>query len=192
MAELSADERAILETYGLAADPAVDESRRAMLRAAWKGGAGLLAVAAGWTSIDALRPLADASAGGRLDVGAAEAFAEGSATYLREARSWLVRAKGELLALAQRCPHLGCRVPFCEATRRFECPCHGSMYDLGGEYLAGPAPRGMDRHPVAVEDGRVLVDTRTVVQGPPIGEARFRDLVREGVPSCGAPAGGHA
>jgi nitrite reductase/ring-hydroxylating ferredoxin subunit len=188
------DDRALLEAYGLAPDADVDETRRALLRRAWQGGALLLAGAGAWTTVEALRPIPDPTAGAVLDVGAADAFAEGSATFVRAARAWVVRAHGELLALAQRCPHLGCRVPYCEATRRFECPCHGSMYDLGGEYLAGPAPRGMDRHPVQVVDGRALVDTRTLVEGPPIGAARHRDLVRPG-PACGAPAegtGGHA
>ena len=192
MSELSADERAVLEAYGLAADPAVDEARRALLRAAWAGGASLLAVAAGWTTVEALRPPPDAAGGGSIDAGAAAALADGSATYVREARAWLVHVRGEFLALAQRCPHLGCRVPYCEATRRFECPCHGSLYDLGGEYLAGPAPRGMDRHPVAVVDGRVVIDTRTLEPGPPHGVARFRDLVRDAPPCDGASGHGGA
>ena len=41
-------------------------------------------------------------------------------------------------ALSQRCPHLGCRVPFCESSGRFECPCHGSIFDLGGRVHQGP------------------------------------------------------
>jgi Rieske Fe-S protein len=108
-----------------------------VLLRAWRTGAVLLLGAGGWTTVEALRPLADASGGGVLDAGADGDVAEGTATFVRGARCWLVRARGELFALAQRCPHLGCRVPYCESTRRFECPCHGSMYDLGGGYLAG-------------------------------------------------------
>lgn len=72
-------------------------------------------------------------------------------------------------ALYQKCPHLGCRVPFCATSQWFECPCHGSKYNRVGEKKAGPAPRGLDRFPVAIEGGRVTVDTSLVVQGPPIG-----------------------
>ncbi len=50
-------------------------------------------------------------------------------------------------ALSQKCTHLGCRVPFCESSGQFECPCHGSMFNRAGEYRAGPAPRGMDQLP---------------------------------------------
>jgi cytochrome b6-f complex iron-sulfur subunit len=74
-----------------------------------------------------------------------------------------------LMALYQRCVHLGCRVPFCEASQWFECPCHGSKYNLAGEWTDGPAPRGMDRFAVRVEGGFVQVDTTRIVTGPPRG-----------------------
>ncbi|HEX9717948.1 MAG TPA: Rieske 2Fe-2S domain-containing protein, partial [Actinomycetota bacterium] len=35
-----------------------------------------------------------------------------------------------IMPLYQRCVHLGCRVPFCEQSQWFECPCHGSKYNL--------------------------------------------------------------
>ena len=75
-----------------------------------------------------------------------------------------------IMPLYQRCVHLGCRVPFCKQSQWFECPCHGSKYNLAGEYELGPAPRGLDRFPVTVtETGDVMVDTSTVVLGPPRG-----------------------
>ena len=55
-----------------------------------------------------------------------------------------------LVALYQKCPHLGCRVPQCITSQWFECPCHGSQYNQVGEKKAGPAPRGMDRFPLTV------------------------------------------
>jgi len=75
-----------------------------------------------------------------------------------------------IVALYQKCPHLGCRVPECATSQWFECPCHGSQYNRVGEKKAGPAPRGMDRFPVTVAaNGDVTVDTGTVIDGPPIG-----------------------
>jgi cytochrome b6-f complex iron-sulfur subunit len=74
-----------------------------------------------------------------------------------------------LMALYQRCVHLGCRVPFCEVSQWFECPCHGSKYNLAGEWKDGPAPRGMDRFAVKVEGGLVQVDTTRIVTGPTRG-----------------------
>ncbi|HVL33501.1 MAG TPA: Rieske 2Fe-2S domain-containing protein [Actinomycetota bacterium] len=74
-----------------------------------------------------------------------------------------------LMALYQRCVHLGCRVPFCATSQWFECPCHGSKYNRVGEWKAGPAPRGLDRFPLTVDNGIITVDTGLVVTGPPRG-----------------------
>ena len=74
-----------------------------------------------------------------------------------------------VVALYQKCPHLGCRVPFCTTAQWFECGCHGSQYNRVGEKKGGPAPRGMDRFPVEVANGVVTVDTGLQVQGPAIG-----------------------
>ena len=64
-----------------------------------------------------------------------------------------------LMALYQRCVHLGCRVPFCGSSQWFECPCHGSKYNRAGEYEAGPAPTGLQHFPITVEGGNVMVLT---------------------------------
>jgi cytochrome b6-f complex iron-sulfur subunit len=75
-----------------------------------------------------------------------------------------------IVALYQKCPHLGCRVPSCLTSQWFECPCHGSQYNQVGEKKGGPAPRGMDRFPVTIaSNGDVTVNTGNVVTGPPIG-----------------------
>jgi cytochrome b6-f complex iron-sulfur subunit len=73
------------------------------------------------------------------------------------------------VALYQRCVHLGCRVPFCDTSQWFECPCHGSKYNRVGEKRGGPAPRGLDRFPFEISAGNMIVDTGIIVQGPPIG-----------------------
>jgi len=73
------------------------------------------------------------------------------------------------VALYQKCVHLGCRVPWCKTSQWFECPCHGSQYNRVGEKKGGPAPRGLDRFVVSVDGGAVVVDTKQVIPGPPIG-----------------------
>jgi nitrite reductase/ring-hydroxylating ferredoxin subunit len=160
-------------------------TRRELLEAGWKVGGGLLVVAAGWTSFEALKPLADVSGGGLLPLLPPDAYPEGSATFVREGRFFVTRAKDELFAVSQKCPHLGCAVPFCEASGHFECPCHGSVYNLGGEWISGPAPRGMDKHPLQIVDGRVVVNTAILEQGAPLGSRAYDTPSRGG--SC-APA----
>jgi cytochrome b6-f complex iron-sulfur subunit len=76
---------------------------------------------------------------------------------------------GGLMALYQRCVHLGCRVPFCVASQWFECPCHGSKYSRVGEYRSGPAPRSLDRFPMKLEGSALKVNTGIIVTGPPRG-----------------------
>ncbi len=74
-----------------------------------------------------------------------------------------------LNALFQKCPHLGCRVPQCDTSQWFECPCHGSRYNKAGEKKGGPAPRGMDHFATSVEGGVFVVDTGTIIPGAPVG-----------------------
>jgi cytochrome b6-f complex iron-sulfur subunit len=75
-------------------------------------------------------------------------------------------AAGGLMALFQRCVHLGCRVPWCASSIGFECPCHGSKYNSVGEYFAGPAPRNLDRFVVEVRGDRFIVRTGSIVETP--------------------------
>jgi cytochrome b6-f complex iron-sulfur subunit len=110
--------------------------------------------------------------------------------YVPEGRMWITRypagsikkaeeaysgpelagMRAGLVALYQKCPHLGCRVPQCVTSQWFECPCHGSQYNRVGEKRGGPAPRGMDRFAMSVNGNDMfVVDTGTIIQGPPIG-----------------------
>lgn len=89
---------------------------------------------------------------------------------------------GGLMALWQRCVHLGCRVPQCESSQGFECPCHGSKYNYHGEYEDGPAPRNLDHFAVEVDDaGNLVVDTGTVLQ---TARASVKTIEYPQGPSC--------
>jgi glycine/D-amino acid oxidase-like deaminating enzyme/nitrite reductase/ring-hydroxylating ferredoxin subunit len=48
---------------------------------------------------------------------------------------------GMLHPLSARCTHLGCIVRFNAAETAWECPCHGSRFDVDGAVLQGPANR---------------------------------------------------
>ncbi|MGH9030516.1 MAG: ubiquinol-cytochrome c reductase iron-sulfur subunit [Acidimicrobiia bacterium] len=73
------------------------------------------------------------------------------------------------VALYQKCPHLGCRVPWCQTSQWFECPCHGSQYNRVGEKKGGPAPRGLDAFPMEVKGDSITVDTGLIILGAAIG-----------------------
>lgn len=80
-----------------------------------------------------------------------------------------VAAEG-IMVLSQRCPHLGCRVPFCPTSGLFECPCHSAVFNAAGERLGGPARAGMWRHALTIDDdGNVVVDARDRIAQPEDG-----------------------
>ena len=156
--------------------------------------AGILSFAAA-SFVAFLWPFATGGFGGKVRVGKRDEIlgsirSSGGFFYAAEAKSWITEypagalPKGEaayqpallpgmeagLIALWQKCPHLGCRVPDCKSSQWFECPCHGSQYNRVGEKKAGPAPRGMDHFALIVSpNGDVVIDTGTPFSGVPIG-----------------------
>jgi Rieske Fe-S protein len=55
---------------------------------------------------------------------------------------------GTLHAVSLRCTHLGCLLRFNSAERSWDCPCHGSRFDVDGRVLEGPATRPLPRRQV--------------------------------------------
>jgi Rieske Fe-S protein len=50
---------------------------------------------------------------------------------------------GELHTVSATCSHLGCLVSFNTAERSWDCPCHGSRFDIDGNVLHGPATKSL-------------------------------------------------
>jgi hypothetical protein len=71
------------------------------------------------------------------------------------------------MALLARSPHLGERVVYCPSSMWFEDPAHGDKFDRLGNYVLGPAPRGLDRLATLVQDGVVWVNPNEITLGPP-------------------------
>ena len=90
------------------------------------------------------------------------------------ASDWVKDSDGTYwAALYQVCVHLGCKVPFRDDCNSFKCPCHGSHYNIDGEYLDGPAPRSLDRFALSFDNaGNVSVDTGKLnqrIERPDVG-----------------------
>lgn len=166
---MSEEHKSDTEESGDEAQPADGVGRRTFLSRAWKAGLGLLALAGVWTSLDVLRSVGASGLGGLIKT-VPEADVTEIPVYVRSAQSYLTRVDDEVVALWQRCPHLGCRVAWCESSREFECACHGSRFNRAGEVRSGPSPRGMDRFAVVATGELVEVDTGIVVEGAPPGE----------------------
>jgi len=141
--------------------------RRSFLKLAWIA-IGIAALGETlWVVASFLKPrsLAPKSEGRLVVAGPSDAFAAGSVTAFPAGKFYLVRlADGGFLALHRQCTHLGCSVPWDEASGRFKCPCHASVFDLRGDVLAPPAPRPLDIFPVRIENGIVKVDVSTPIR----------------------------
>jgi len=71
---------------------------------------------------------------------------------------WVVKqADGQVTVFSPLCTHLGCGYRWDESEQKFRCPCHGSVFDMSGSVVAGPAPRPLDALPSKMENGRLLV-----------------------------------
>jgi cytochrome b6-f complex iron-sulfur subunit len=151
----------------------VRPTRRWLLRAAVLGGLTAVAAQATGCFVHFYYPRRVGAFGGKVLAGKPEDVKLGELRYVREGKFYLSRVPDGLLALYQRCPHLGCVVPWrpddpsedaLGSTGRFNCPCHQSIYDRYGVVKSGPAPRPMDLMQVSIENGAVVVDSRQVVR----------------------------
>jgi nitrite reductase/ring-hydroxylating ferredoxin subunit len=67
--------------------------------------------------------------------------------HVPEAGAWILKTDDspKLTAFDDRCTHLGCRQKWNQDRGLFECPCHGSEFDLEGRVKRGPANRSLPR-----------------------------------------------
>jgi glycine/D-amino acid oxidase-like deaminating enzyme/nitrite reductase/ring-hydroxylating ferredoxin subunit len=63
---------------------------------------------------------------------------------------------GEVNAVSAVCSHMGCLVEWNEGERSWDCPCHGSRFDVDGSVLHAPAVDGLDD--LDLEDGSGTTD----------------------------------
>jgi Rieske Fe-S protein len=66
----------------------------------------------------------------------------------------------QIIAVSNRCMHLGCPVRYIDAAQRFVCPCHGGVYDFRGVRTGGPPVRPLDRFYTRIIDGIVQIGPR--------------------------------
>ncbi|NND83701.1 MAG: ubiquinol-cytochrome c reductase iron-sulfur subunit [Acidimicrobiia bacterium] len=174
--------------YRQASEEEMGITRRAFLNRALASMFGLFLAGFGLASLAFLWPRVKGGFGSDIDAGDAdEILAEvlnpdGTVNpmFLPEARAYIVpmlddsvsgsqfednaTVDASLVALFQTCVHLGCRVPWCAPSQGFECPCHGSKYNSVGEFIAGPAPRNLDRFVVGVNDrNRLIISTGSII-----------------------------
>jgi cytochrome b6-f complex iron-sulfur subunit len=68
---------------------------------------------------------------------------------------------GDVRAFSAVCSHLDCTVQFKSDTSQLWCACHNGTYDLGGNVVSGPPPRGLEKFVVNLrgegDDAEIVV-----------------------------------
>lgn len=66
-------------------------------------------------------------------------------------------AENQYTALSKICTHQGCTVAYDPDTGNLPCPCHGSVYNISGDVIAGPAPASLKSFSVRLVDGTMII-----------------------------------
>lgn len=98
-------------------------------------------------------------------VGKPEEYPSDSATFIPERKIFISHEPEGFRVISAVCTHLRCTInPFSEPDEKYPvrhtlCPCHGSVFDINGNVLDGPAPRPLEFYRVHLApDGRLQVD----------------------------------
>lgn len=74
------------------------------------------------------------------------------------------------IAVDIKCTHKGCLIGYKQEMEKpafFECPCHGSKFDLGGTPINGPAKLPLGAYKTEVKEGELLVMVPVEEEGSP-------------------------
>jgi glycine/D-amino acid oxidase-like deaminating enzyme/nitrite reductase/ring-hydroxylating ferredoxin subunit len=96
--------------------------------------------------IDSTLPYADWLKGS--EVSSVDEIPRGEGAIIRDGISKIAVYRDDDGVLYKRsavCKHLGCIVRFNKLEKTWDCPCHGSRYDIDGHVVNGPANTPLDR-----------------------------------------------
>lgn len=66
-------------------------------------------------------------------------------TYIKKSQFFIYKKDDIIDIYNAHCTHMGCIINFDGNTKKFNCPCHKSRFDIDGTRLRGPAKRDLDR-----------------------------------------------
>jgi menaquinol-cytochrome c reductase iron-sulfur subunit len=81
--------------------------------------------------------------------------------YLHTEKSqevWVIKhSPTEATVFSPVCPHMGCHSNWNGESKKFICPCHGSIFSITGKVEGGPSPRALDTLSHKIENGALYV-----------------------------------
>ncbi len=146
------------------------ETRRGMLAASGWMLIALMGLQAAVAFVVYFWPRKTGAFGSVVSAGKVADYKVGDIKYFVEGKFYLARLEEGFIALYQKCPHLGCVVPwqkdyvYQDKTGWFRCPCHGSTYSMQGQIVFGPAPRPLDYMKIQITGGSVQVNTGLIMK----------------------------
>lgn len=91
-----------------------------------------------------------------------------SVTFVQDQKLFVVRGKDGIEGIriiSSVCTHMGCTPKWVEAKNQWECPCHGSVFNLKGNVIAGPAPKSLPWYKAVIaSDGKIIVNSKDYVK----------------------------
>ena len=99
----------------------------------------------------------------RYKIGDPAAFPVGEAKMPQGKNVFVLHDENGFYAVSAVCTHLGCIIK--RTPEGFDCPCHGSRFDLNGRNISGPAPRSLHWFALSMApDGQMVVDEEKTVK----------------------------
>ncbi len=127
-----------------------------------------------------------------VDIGPMSDFPDGKVTSIAvsgpspesDRRAYVRHKDNSVIAIWNRCAHLGCPVAYSEGGDVYSCPCHGGAYDSLGLVTSGPPPRPLDRFDVKIvtPDGKDVAQQEVPADGCPTTKAKADDRLLLGRP----------
>ena len=141
-----------------------EKSRRDFFVQIGTGACAVAAAGSGLVTLDFLKPKVLFEPSTSFVAGSPLDFTEGVVRFNKEKKAYVIGAPTGVYALSAVCTHLGCITRFRSDDRVIACPCHGSIFDLEGNVVHGPAGRALPWLDV-IQDaaGNLVVDTGIVI-----------------------------
>jgi quinol---cytochrome c reductase iron-sulfur subunit, bacillus type len=127
-----------------------------------------------------------------VDIGPMSDFPDGKVTSIAvsgpspesDRRAYVRHKDNAVIAIWNRCAHLGCPVAYSEGGDVYACPCHGGAYDSLGLVTSGPPPRPLDRFDVKIVTpaGKDVAQQEVPADGCPTAAAKADDRLLLGRP----------
>ncbi|MEP7338628.1 MAG: ubiquinol-cytochrome c reductase iron-sulfur subunit [Acidobacteriota bacterium] len=113
-----------------------------------------------WTDVG---PLADIPDGKLVKRNVIVSQSAGWGEFNSQKLVWVIKNGEKITVFTAVCPHLGCTVNARQEV--FICACHDSKWDVAGNALGGPTPRGLDALEHKVEGDVLKVRYQDFKQG---------------------------